>query len=102
MADIVGEKKLHIAEDALIVQLKRENNIYTVASIVEALGKIHSIKSIDVINEYLEKEADALIKNQNYFVLKHIRNALLKIDPQDALIKFDNKYFEILVKNITI
>lgn len=102
MADIVGEKKLHIAEDALIVQLKRENNIYTVASIVEALGKIHSIKSIDVINEYLEKEADALIKNQNYFVLKHIRNALVKIDPQDALIKFDNKFFEILVKNITI
>ena len=102
MADIVGEKKLLIAEDALILQLKRESNLYTAASIVEALGKIHSTKSIDVINEYLEKEADTLIKNKNYFVLKHIRNALVKIDSQDELIKFDNKYFEILVKNITI
>lgn len=102
MADIVGEKKLFTAEDALILQLKRESNIYTVASIVEALGKIHSIKSIDVINEYLEKEADTLIENKNYFVLKHIRNALVKIDQQDELVKFDNKYFEILVKNITI
>ncbi len=102
MADIVGEKKLFAAEDVLIFQLKRESNIYTVASIVEALGKIHSTKSINVINEYLEKEAETLIKNKNYFVLKHIRNALIKIDSQDALIKFDNKYFEILAKNITI
>ena len=102
MADIVGEKKLYIAEDALILQLQRESNIYTVASIVEALGKIHSIKCIEAINEYLEKEADTLIKNKNYFVLKHIRNALVKIDHQDALTKFDNKYFEILAKNITI
>lgn len=99
MADIVGEKKLYIAEDALIFQLKRENNIYTIASIVEALGKIHSIKSIDVINDYLQKEATTLIQNQNYFVLKHIRNALTRIDPQHSLFDFDKKYFEILAKN---
>lgn len=102
MADIVGEKKLYIAEDTLITQLKRESNIFTIASIVEALGKIHSVKSIDIINQYLDKEADSLIQNKNYFVLKHIRNALVKINYQDALIKFDDKYFEILVKNITI
>lgn len=102
MADIVGEKKLYIAEDTLITQLKRESNIFTIASIVEALGKIHSVKSIDIINQYLDKEADSLIQNKNYFVLKHIRNALVRINYQDALIKFDDKYFEILVKNITI
>ena len=102
MADIVGEKKLYIAEDALILQFKRENNIYTIASIVEALGKIHSIKSAEIINEYLEKNADILIQNKNFFVLKHIRNAFLKIDPQKSLVEFDNKYFELLVKNITI
>lgn len=61
MADIVGEKKLYIAEDTLITQLKRESNIFTIASIVEALGKIHSVKSIDIINQYLDKEADSLI-----------------------------------------
>ena len=70
MADIVGEKKLYIAEDTLITQLKRESNIFTIASIVEALGKIHSVKSIDIINQYLDKEADSLIQNKNYFVLK--------------------------------
>ena len=102
MADIVGEKKLYIAEDTLITQLKRESNIFTIASIVEALGKIHSVKSIDIINQYLDKEADSLIQNKNYFVLKNIRNALVRINYQDALIKFDDKYFEILVKNITI
>ena len=102
MADIVGEIKLYIAEDTLITQLKRESNIFTIASIVEALGKIHSVKSIDIINQYLDKEADSLIQNKNYFVLKHIRNALVRINYQDALIKFDDKYFEILGKNITI
>lgn len=102
MADIAGEKKLFIAEDALIMQLKRENNIYTVASIVEALGKIHSVKSLDTINKYVEKEADTLIQNKNYFVLKHIRNALVRIDQKKSLEQFDNRYFDILVKNITI
>ena len=102
MADIAGEKKLFIAENALITQLKRESNIYTIASIVEALGKIHSKKSLDIINEYLKKEADTLIKNENYFVFKHIRNALARIDQQNALVKFDNKYLKIIAKHITI
>ena len=99
MADIVGEKKLNIAEDNLISQLKRETNIYTVSSIIEALGKINSQKSIETINNWVEMNAPEVINNKNYFVLKHIRNALLKIDPKETLRKFDDKYFELLARN---
>ncbi len=102
MADIAGEKMLYIAEDNLITQLKREQNKYTISSIVEALGKIHSKKSLDAIQDWLKTNATTVIKNQDYFILKHFRNALIKIDPQKALQEFDNKYFELLVQNNTI
>lgn len=102
IADIIGEKRLYIAEENLITQLKREKNIYTTSSLVEALGKIDSKKSIETINDWLEINADEMIKNKNFFVLKHIRNALLRIDPERALINFDEKYYEILRKTNTI
>ena len=96
MADIVGEKQLFLAEDNLIAQLRREQNIYTVSSIVEAMGKLHSTKSIPSIQDWLDINADNMIKTENYFVLKHIRNALIKLGNANVLQQFDNKYFEIL------
>lgn len=102
MADIAGEKKLYIAEDNLISQLKREENEYTISSIVEALGKIGSQKAIDAMEEWLNINADNVIATKDYFVLKHFRNALVKIDLREALQKFDNKYWDILKKNNAI
>ena len=102
MADIAGEKKLYIAEDNLITQLKREKNIYVISSIVEALGKISSQKSIDVINDWLKYNSEDIIAKGNFFVLKHIRNALLKISTQNECREFDNKYLDILIKNNAI
>lgn len=102
IADIIGEKRLELAEDNLIAQLKREKNIYTTSSLVEALGKIGSKKAIEPINEWLEINADEMIKNKNYFVLKHMRNALIRIAPEELLADFDNKYYEILRKTNTI
>lgn len=99
MADIIGEKKLATAEDNLITQLKRETNIYTTASIVEALGKIDSKKSIVTINEWLNNNAENTIKNGDYFLLKHFRNAIVKIDNDESLKKFDDKYFDVLKLN---
>lgn len=96
MADIVGEKQLFLAEDNLITQLRREQNIYTVSSIVEAMGKLHSTKAIPSIQDWLNFNADNMIKTENYFVLKHIRNALIKLGNSNVLRQFDNKYFEIL------
>ena len=99
MADIVGEKKLSIAEDNLITQLKRETNIYATSSIVEALGKIGSKKSITAINNWLEHNAGKAINNGDYFVIKHFRNAIVKIDSNKSLKDFDSKYFDILKAN---
>lgn len=99
MADIVGEKKLVAAEDNLIIQLKRETNIYTTASIVEALGKIDSKKSIGAIKEWLNNNAEDAIENGDYFVIKHFRNAIVKIDSGKTLDDFDSKYFDVLKIN---
>ena len=102
MADIVGEKKLYMAEDNLIAQLKREKNIFTVVSLVEALGKINSQKALPIIQEWLELNAEEMVANKNFFVLKHFRNALIKLDSKNALKEFDDKYFELLLRNNTI
>lgn len=102
MADIAGEKKLYIAEENLITQLKREKIIYVTSSIVEALGKINSQKAIAAINDWLILNSEEVINNGNYFVLKHIRNALLRIDPEKTLVEFDKKYSDVIIKNITI
>lgn len=85
IADIVGEKRLYIAEDNLITQLKRETNLYTTASIFEALGKIQSTKAIPTIIDWLKTNADTAIKKQNYFVLKHARNSLFNIGDKNIL-----------------
>ena len=99
MADIVGEKKLTAAEDNLIIQLKREKSIYTIPSIVEALGKIDSKKSIDTIKEWLNNNAEETIENGEYFAIKHFRNAIAKIDSKETLSDFDSKYFNVLKIN---
>lgn len=98
IADIAGEKRLYIAEDNLITQLKRETNLYTTASIFEALGKIQSTKAIPTIIDWLKTNADTAIKNQNYFVLKHARNSLFNIGDKNILQEFDNNYYDILKK----
>lgn len=98
IADIAGEKRLYIAEDNLITQLKRETNLYTTASIFEALGKIHSTKAIPVIQDWLKTNANIVIQNQNFFVLKHARNSLLNIGQRNIIQEFDNMYFDILKK----
>ncbi len=102
MADIVGEKKLYIAEDNLITQLRRETNIYTTSSIVEALGKLNSQKALETIKVWLDNNAQEIISNGNFFVLKHFRNAIIKIDSTKTLKEFDSIYLDILVKNNTI
>lgn len=99
MADIIGEKKLIIAEENLITQLKREQNIYTASSIVEALGKINSHKALVILNNWLDNNAEKIIQNGNYFVIKHFRNAIINIDNGIHLNDFDNKYYDVLKLN---
>lgn len=96
MADIIGEKKLYIAEDNLLTQLKRETNLYTTSSIVEALGKLHSQKALVAMKEWLVNNAENAINNEDYFVIKHFRNAFINIDSDKSLKEFDEQFFEVL------
>lgn len=98
IADIIGEKKLYEAQSNLITQLQREQNVYTVSSIMEALGKIKSIDSIKTIQERLESYADKQITGEHYHVFKHAYNALQAIGDSNALTDFSEKYLDILKK----
>lgn len=99
MSDIAGEKKLKYAETNLIIQLKREQNIYTMASIIEALGKIDSSNGAQAIYDCIEDNAKHLLQNENYFVLKHARNAIKNLHDKKLLHEFDDKYLQVLKNN---
>ena len=102
MADIAGEKRLRNAENNLIIQLRQEDNRFTISSIVEALGKIGSKEALPVMKEWLMCNADDVIEKEDYFVLKHFRNALKRIDPINALKDFDKQYFHIICSKTTL
>lgn len=76
MADIVGEKRILQAISRLKTQLSIEDNIYTAASIMEAIGKIGTIDDIDDINEWIENNKDRINNPGGNFVFKHAYNAI--------------------------
>ena len=77
LSDIIGEKKLYLAEPCLIKQLEIEENYFTAISIVEAIGKLNSKQGIDAINSWLTnhkcklKEFDQKYANflSDYYIL---------------------------------
>lgn len=94
ISDIIGEKRLYLAKPILIKQLGGEENYYTAISIIEALGKIGDFSCIDSILFWTKTHENAIILQKQFFVLKHIRIALTKLD-DDSKTKvrnFDEKY----------
>lgn len=99
MADIIGEKKLYSAIPCLIKQLELEDNYYTAISIIEAIGKLKADSGIEAINQWLIAHIDEIIKTKQFFVLKHARIAILKLDStsnQQFITLFDEKYSQYL------
>lgn len=99
MADIIGEKKLYSAIPCLIKQLELEDNYYTAISIIEAIGKLKADSGIEAINQWLITHIDEIIKTKQFFVLKHARIAILKLDStsnQQFITLFDEKYSQYL------
>lgn len=94
-ADIIGEKNLIQANDILCKQLLAEKNYFTTASIIEAMGKLGISENITFINEWLGKNEQDILQTKNYFVLKHIRIALAKLNP-NVKMRFDEKYIKYL------
>lgn len=97
MADIIGDKKLYSAYSSLVKQLETEQNYFTVASIIEAIGKIGSFKDIECIVDWTAKHATKIVNEHQYFLLKHIHKALCRLDntsEQKYVSEFTTQYSE--------
>lgn len=95
MADIIGEKKLYDATPYLIKQLDKEDNYYSAISIIEALGKLKSDQGIIAINNWLSIHSNEIISTKQFFVLKHARIAIAKLDCSSGnlyVTEFDKLY----------
>lgn len=94
-ADIIGEKRLIEANHILCKQLANEKNYFTAASIIEAMGKLEIPENVTYINEWLTENINNILETKSYFVLKHIRIALSKLD-SNARKSFDENYLQYL------
>lgn len=95
MADIIGEKKLYSACSSLVKQLNAEQNYFTVASIIEAIGKIGSFNEMEHIINWIDNHIEKVISEHQYFLLKHIYKALSLLDNtsnQQYLTSFNKNY----------
>lgn len=90
-ADIIGEKKLFEANTILCKQLLYEKNYFTAASIIEAMGKLGIPENATYIDKWLSENVATILETKNYFVLKHIRIALSKLDSVKRKL-FDEEY----------
>ena len=94
MSDIIGEKKLTEAVDNLCAQLIAEKNFYSAVSEIEALGKLGNDKAIYYIIQWITNNEQNIISEQQFFVLKHARIALVKLEKSFGCVikEFDEKY----------
>lgn len=91
LADIIGEKRLYSAKEALCSQLQAEENFYTAVSIIEAIGKIGTINEIDSIFKWIDSHKDIIIQTQMYTVFRHAQIAISRLDKSENQ-KFKEKY----------
>lgn len=80
MADIIGEKQLHSAGNALCRQLLSEDNYYTAVSIMEAIGKLDYEVGMSTIEEWLNTHAKDIVSSRMFSVFRHARNAVVRLD----------------------
>ncbi len=95
MADIIGEKKIYSAKNNLKKQLLIEQNYFTTASIIEALAKIGDDEVFRIILKWVSDNAEKIIAEHQFFLLKHIFKAIVLLDNspnQDYVQDYKNKY----------
>ena len=80
MADIIGEKRMRAARSNLVIQLNKEANLYTAASLMEALGKVGELEDVPVILKWMERNYNSICNPGGNFLFKHARNAILLLD----------------------
>ena len=94
MADIIGEKRLYNGINALLKQLEREENYFTISSIIEAIGKIGSFSELKYILNWMEIYENKIIEQHQFFLLKHVYKAICRLDNTP-----DEKYAKIFFDN---
>ena len=80
LADIIGEKRLFAAKDALCRQLVAEENYYTAVSLIEAIGKINHTDGLVYIEQWLIAHKNDIISTKMFSVLRHAYNAIVRLD----------------------
>lgn len=80
IADIIGEKRLFSAGDALNRQLMTEDNYYTAVSIIEAIGKLDRSSDIVYIEKWLDEHEKDIVNCKMFSVFRHARNAIIRLD----------------------
>jgi hypothetical protein len=104
IADICGEKLLYSASQTLMTQLLSEENIFTATSLIASIGKLSDSKGSITILKWIESHKEEIITTKQFFVLKHSRIAIEKIDIRmntKDLKEFDAIYYE-YIKNYFI
>ena len=104
ISDIIGEKRIYAAIPNLCSQLQNEKNYYSAVSIIEALGKLGASDSLPNIQDWLAINEQNIIQEKQFFVLKHIRSSIVKLDHSNgqALQSFDKKYVSYINENYLI
>lgn len=93
MADIIGEKRLTDGVQSLCHQLRSEENYYSAVSMIAALGKLGSDSALAYIHEWIATNEQNIIQEKQFFVLKHARIAIAKLDHTGQSSRsFDEKY----------
>lgn len=80
MADIVGEKHLIKSLPMLYAQLKIEDNFFTAASIIAAIGKMGDSNGITHINKWVEDNTKEIYETKQFFVLRRALMAITALD----------------------
>ena len=95
IADIIGEKKLTQGVSTLYSQLYREENNFSMRSIIHAISKINPPDGLDIIEKWIDENNKKIIDNKDYFLFHHIYTALSRMDNSEnrAHIKqFKNRF----------
>lgn len=99
MADFIGEKELVNALPVLYAQLGIEDNFFTAASIISAIGKLHDATGISKINSWIETNWEEISTTKQFFVLRRAMMAISHLDNTSDSVyinDFRRKYGEIL------
>lgn len=105
MADIIGEKQLHNARNALCRQLLSEGNYYTAISIIEAIGKLDYEVGLATIEEWLIAHEQDIIESKMYTVFRHAQNAVIRLDHSadgSHRARFAQKYEKYITENVPL